>query len=334
MSIVKTLIIVKQHWLALDLKYRLLRLGYEVATATLNMPQLIEVEIEQFCPDVVLIEALEDEIADVIQAKKLPILCLSVHPHLPYLANPHDDRFLKMAICETLRQQQTQLSLTQQLELLYSVDHELRTPLSTVLITLDWLELIEQDHLSAQSSQKLEHVSLARNSVSHMAELLDRATLLCRARSNKLVWKPTQIQLEDFCNRLITTIHLNVELISTVDNCQIEFDVMILQQILLNLLNNALKYSEKTVQLILRSTDDALILQVRDFGIGISERDRALIFNPLHRGENVQDIPGTGMGLAIVQQLVSICHGTLSVESVLNQGSTFTVILPLQPFDR
>jgi signal transduction histidine kinase len=334
MSIVKTLVIAKEHWIALDLKYRLVRLGYEVSSAILNTPQLIEVEIEQFCPDLVLIETAESAIVDTLQARGLPLLCLNAHPDLPCVANPHNDLSLNTAIRETLRQQRIQLSLKQQSELLYSVDHEVRTPLSTVLITLDWLEIIEQESFSAQSCQKLEHVSLARTSVSQIAELLDRANLLCRARNNKLVWKPTRIDLQTFCKKLIASVDPSIELISTVSHCLIEFDEMILRQILSNLLNNAVKYSNSPVQLVLNCSDTQLMLQVRDSGIGISEHDRALIFTPLYRGSNVQAIPGTGMGLAIVQELVSTCQGTITVESVPNRGSTFTVILPLRPLDR
>jgi signal transduction histidine kinase len=328
MPIVKALVVTKEHWLALDLKYRLLRLGYEVFVSIRDTFDEVQCAIDNFHPDLILLQ--EEAIIDSISTE-LPILCLDANAtRLPCLANPHDDVSLSTAIRETLHQQRIKLQNRQQVELLYTVDHELRTPLSTMLITLDWLELIEQEHLSARSLQRLEHVGLARNSVSQMAELLDRASLLCRANSKRLTWKPTTIDLRKFCTRLVNEVqNSSIELIFIDINGLIEFDEMILRHVLLNLLNNAVKYSNSTVYLTLELTNTELTTRVQDYGIGITERDRALIFTPLYRGSNSTTIPGTGMGLAIVQQLVSTCHGTIMVESVLNQGSTFTVTLPL-----
>jgi signal transduction histidine kinase len=333
MSIAKILVIAKEHWIALDLKYRLLRLGYEANVTVSSLPDLIQAAIDNIRPDLVLAENAR-EIIDAAQAANVPVLCFNSQcsecsTYLPCLANPHDDVSLKTAIRETLRQLHHN---QQQSELLYAVNHELRSPLSTILVTFDRIELIEQESLSARSLQKLEHLSLARNSVTQIVEILDRASFLCRTR--KLNWKPTLINLQVFCRNLIAEYQHSfyVELIFASEIRQINFDQMILRQILSNLLNNAVKYSNSgsKVQLILDRTGDNLIVQVRDFGIGIPECDRALIFKPLYRGSNVQGIPGSGMGLAIVQQLVLTCQGSITVKSASNQGSTFTVSLPLQ----
>ncbi|MGG6263824.1 hybrid sensor histidine kinase/response regulator [Leptolyngbya sp. AN03gr2] len=347
MSIVKVLVISKEHWIGLDLKYRLQRLGYKTIVASENLTDLMVDEQ----PDLVLIDRqkIESKIVGAIEVAEIPLVCFDSENQscemsidLPCLTNPYQETVLDTVIRETLRQHQTQVKLVQQLnsnqkqrELLHTVDHELRTPLSTMLITLDWIELMEQEELSARSLQKLDHLALARSSVQRMAEFLDRASIFCRCQSGKLSLKPSWIDLSTFCNALIFEVeqiyaHTEIQFANLSLRSMIEFDEMMLRQILLNLLTNAIKYSGREVYFNVNCRADQLIFEVQDQGIGISERDREFIFTPMYRGSNVETIPGSGMGLAIVQQLVSACGGSITVDSTLNQGSTFTVVLPLQ----
>lgn len=347
MSIVKILVVAKEHWIALDLKYRLHRLGYKTTIATSTN---IEPVLEAAEPNLVLIDRqmVESAIVGAIEVANLPVLCFNAENQpfqipvdLPCLADPCEETSLDIAIRETLRQHRTQTKLAQQssqnrqqIELLHTVDHELRTPLSTMLITLDWIELIEQEELSERSLQKLEHLALARNSVYQIAEFLDRTSLFCRSQAKRLSWKPIDIHLSSFCKTLIAEIDqqfcsAEINLICTSPNLVIKFDQMILRQILINLLSNAVKYSSSKVRLSLTHNSDQIIFQIEDRGIGILEHDLASIFTPLYRGSNVNTIPGTGMGLAIVHQLVSACEGTITVESIPAIGSTFTVTLPI-----
>lgn len=348
MPIVKVLIKAKEPWITLDLKYRLQRLGYKTVVATANLQDVISSEQ----PDLVLLDrqSVESETIGAIEAAQLPALCFNAESQpfeipadFPCLINFDQATLLDAAIREALRQHRTQLRLAQQLndnrkqlELLHTVDHELRTPLSTMLVALDWVELIEQEELSSRSLQKLDHLALARNSVQQMANFLDRTSLFCRSQAGKLVWKPIRIDLSAFCNTLIIEIDqiydgANIDFVCLSPNSVINFDEMILRQILINLLSNAVKYSDSssTVQLKLICDLEQVIFQIQDCGIGISERDRDLIFTPMYRGSNVDRVPGTGMGLAIVQQLTSRCGGSITVESTPAIGSTFTVTLPL-----
>ncbi|BAU14781.1 response regulator receiver sensor signal transduction histidine kinase [Leptolyngbya sp. NIES-3755] len=347
MSIVKVLVISEKHWIALDLKYRLQRLGYKTIAASENLTNLMTHEQ----PDLVLIDRqkIESEIVGAIEAAEIPIVCFDSENQfcempidLPCLTNPYQETVLNTVIREALRQHQTQVKLVRQLdsnqkqrELFHTVDHELRTPMSTMLITLDWIELMEQEELSARSLQKLDHLAMARSSVQRMAEFLDRASLFCRCQSGKLSLKPSWIDLSTFCKTLVLEVeqlyaNAEIQLINLSLRSMIEFDEMVLRQILLNLLSNAVKYSEREVYFNVDCRADQLIFKIQDQGIGISERDRESIFTPMYRGSNVETIPGSGMGLAIVQQLVSACGGSITVDSTLNQGSTFTVVLPLQ----
>lgn len=108
-------------------------------------------------------------------------------------------------------------------------------------------------------------------------------------------------------------------------------DPRLLRFVISNLVSNAIKYSpiESVIRFELTEQRDQLTFRVGDQGIGITEDDIDRLFEPYFRGANVDNVGGTGLGLKIVKDCVEIHGGTIRVDSVLGEGSTFTVILPL-----
>jgi len=104
-----------------------------------------------------------------------------------------------------------------------------------------------------------------------------------------------------------------------------------LRHIFTNLLSNAVKYSppDQRVDFVVQRDGDNAICRVTDHGCGIPEADQKRLFKAFHRGSNVRQIPGTGLGLLIVQRCVALHSGEIQFESVEGQGTTFTVRLPL-----
>ena len=89
------------------------------------------------------------------------------------------------------------------------------------------------------------------------------------------------------------------------------------------------KIVKKAIYLKLSKWRNTLSIKVEDEGIGITTEDKKQIFEPFHRGHNVSNIPGTGLGLNIVKQFVDLLGGNIHISSRVNQGTTFTVKLPL-----
>jgi signal transduction histidine kinase len=104
-----------------------------------------------------------------------------------------------------------------------------------------------------------------------------------------------------------------------------------LRHIFINLLDNAAKYSPpgSTVEFNLEVRDHLALFTVRDRGIGIADADVRLLFQAFHRGRNVGEIPGTGLGMTIVKRCVELHGGRIAFESREGQGTTFLVALPL-----
>ena len=100
----------------------------------------------------------------------------------------------------------------------------------------------------------------------------------------------------------------------------------------LNLIDNAVKYSSETKSLtvVLRQTDDAVVIEVRDCGIGIHQEDLSRIFEPYYRAQfsDTQTRRGAGLGLTLVQQIVTSHSGRVEVDSTPGNGSTFRLLFP------
>jgi signal transduction histidine kinase len=111
-----------------------------------------------------------------------------------------------------------------------------------------------------------------------------------------------------------------------------DVDVKLLRRAITNLLTNAIKYSPEgaPINVELACEGDTAIIRVSDQGIGIPEDDQRRLFEPFHRASNVGQIQGTGLGLAITRQAVERHGGSISVESQVGVGTTFSVRLPIK----
>ncbi|XWK90306.1 MAG: PAS domain S-box protein [Phormidium sp.] len=213
--------------------------------------------------------------------------------------------------------------------------HEFRTPLSTILAAAQLLE--NSSNQSNQNEKITRNLNRIQSSVKTMIQLLDDILTINRAETGKLEFKPQFLNLEDFCLNAIEEIRL-----SQGANHQIKFgcvgecnraylDEKLLKSILSNLLSNAIKYSPQgsNIYFSLECDRNNTILRIRDQGIGISEADQKQLFEPFHRGKNVRNIPGTGLGLVVVKKCVELHGGSISLKSEVGVGTTFTVSLPL-----
>lgn len=222
-----------------------------------------------------------------------------------------------------------------QTQILQTISHEYRTPLATILACTQLLEGQDQPPSIEKLHRNCEKI---KNSVKYMVRLLEDIQTFNKAESGELTFNPAPLNLKHFCSQLVKEIKLvdsnqhKIQLISHGRGHTACIDSKILQQILGNLLSNALKYSPAGSEIDLAMTYDKnqIIFQIRDKGIGISLEDQSSIFEPFRRGINVGTIRGMGMGLAIVKRAVDLHGGTISFESEAGVGTTFTVTLPVK----
>ena len=145
------------------------------------------------------------------------------------------------------------------------------------------------------------------------------------------------IALKDFFLKIIDEVQTNthnthrIKLDFQTQVFNLESDENLLRNIFVNLLTNAIKFSpgKDEVFLSVGLQNNRLAFRVEDRGLGIEEKDLSLIFEPFHRGENVQKIKGTGLGLPIVKRAVETLGGELQVESIPGKGTLFIILLTI-----
>jgi len=156
-----------------------------------------------------------------------------------------------------------------------------------------------------------------------------------QADSGNLRCQLQAIDLNDLCRQAVAEVEATASrahrlVLTTVDGSPSTLlDPKLVRQILRNLLTNAIKYSPAggAVELAALHRDGAVVLRVRDEGIGIPPEDQAHLFDMFRRGTNVGNIQGSGLGLAITQRAVALHNGTITFESVPGEGTTFVVTL-------
>jgi len=214
------------------------------------------------------------------------------------------------------------------------VSHEFRTPLGIIQSSAEILE----DYLDRlEPPERKEHLQSIRKNTRRMAELMEEALLIGSFDAGKMEFKAVSLDLGTFVRRLVD------EVLSATDRrCPIELsladipaelkaDERLLRHIFTNLLTNAVKYSDvgRVVRFEMGCDEAEIVCDIRDRGIGIPEADQEWLFNAFHRGHNVSDRPGTGLGLVIVKRCVDLHGGRIKVVSKLGEGTTVTVRLPM-----
>lgn len=219
-------------------------------------------------------------------------------------------------------------------EFLSSMSHELRTPLNAILGFTQLLATDPESPPTRQQKDSLNHILKASN---HLLTLINQVLDLSKVESGKLELNLTELQigkLVDDCLPLIKTladekaVSLNI---AEAPSTPVIADAMRLKQVLLNLLNNGVKYNRKggTLTLSYDKLGDHLRVRIRDTGIGISEKHQEMMFRSFSRlGQENSTTEGSGVGLVITRNLLEAMNGKLDFDSQKNQGSTFWFDLP------
>ncbi|HEY9838140.1 MAG TPA: HAMP domain-containing sensor histidine kinase [Vampirovibrionales bacterium] len=177
-----------------------------------------------------------------------------------------------------------------------------------------------------------------------MTQLLEDVLFIGRAEMSQLPFNPQPLDLAPFCEGIVEEFQFSSTKnykINFIQNYSPEFlsnksrkpyfDEKLLRYILNNLLSNAIKYSPEggEVYFELTCTQTDVIFMIKDSGIGIPSDEIPRLFQTFHRCRNVGNIPGTGLGLAMVKRSTELHGGEISVKSEVGFGTAFTVRLPL-----
>ncbi len=360
-----TILIVEDEWvIALDIKQHLNKLGYSVSGTANSAEKALEL-VAKAKPDLVLMDIYLQgnksgiEAADQIRQQfQLPVVFLTAHADeatlteaiathpYGYIVKPFEEQDLIIAIQVALANHRAEQAVRQALEkekqlnelksqFVSIVSHEFRNPLSSLLVTL---ELFEQPNILSPEKRQA-HIERGKAAIKHMAQLITDVLVLGQVEQEQFQCQPILINIYQFCSSLVEDLQSRSQnkdrLILTVSGCDetaplfYELDPKLLQHILTNLLENAMKYSPETskVTFELHCEPDYVQFRIQDQGIGLTDQDLAKLFTPFHRGINVSNIPGTGLGLSIVKKCVDAHGGDITVATEVATGTQFTVTI-------
>jgi len=216
-------------------------------------------------------------------------------------------------------------------EFLAMMSHELRTPLHGIIGLQDML----RHELKGLSSIQQEHLDMAQYSARALSTLIDDILDLVKIESGDLSLKNTAFDLAPLLKQslltfMLTTKQKGIELeLNIVDApCQIYADEARIRQVLLNLIGNAVKFTEHgKIALHAGWSGSMLCLEIHDTGIGISEADQQRLFEPFQQCSNSADRQGAGLGATIAMRFTKMMNGSISIQSEEGKGSIFRVQL-------
>ena len=218
----------------------------------------------------------------------------------------------------------------------YAMIHDMKTPLSTIFMTLNFLHT---GRLDDKPDKKEKYFQIAESEADHLLTLTNKVLTISKLEKHKLEMHKEELELEPIIDKLIDKFTAKAEkpvhFIKDLQTEVIYADEEFFGEVLSNLIDNAIKYSKESVEITLSSTSNELytILKVHDNGLGISDEDQKVIFNKYERAaagrqKRKKGSSGFGLGLNFVQQVVEAHEGKIIVNSIEGEFTEFVIYLP------
>ncbi|WP_205509637.1 response regulator [Longitalea arenae] len=221
-------------------------------------------------------------------------------------------------------------------EFLANMSHELRTPLNSILLLS---RLLTENHSNNLTKDQIEYANVIQTSGKGLLSLIDEILDLSKIEAGKMELEYTDVRISEIVNELDSLFsplasEKGIAFIIEHENnsaLTMETDRMRLNQILRNLISNALKFTKKgSVTLSITKKGNDCWFSVKDTGIGIPKEKQAIIFEAFQQadGSTRRQFGGTGLGLSISRKLAQLLNGEILLNSEPGQGSEFTLVLP------
>jgi signal transduction histidine kinase len=227
-----------------------------------------------------------------------------------------------------------QQSFESQQQFLSDAAHELKTPLA--ILRAHWEGELNNPHVSIETKEKMVHDI---ETITRLNHLINNLLLLSKTEVIQFSFERSPLRLDEILKGVIEDATVLAESKSQdiqvveLSDVMVQGDKMRLYQLFFNLMDNAMKYSpeESTIWISLHKEDSWAVVQVRDNGLGIAPEDLPHVFERFYRVEKdrARKTGGSGLGLSICKLITELHRGTIEVESIVGNGTIFTINLPI-----
>jgi signal transduction histidine kinase len=207
--------------------------------------------------------------------------------------------------------------------------HEFRTPLSTILSSAS---LVAKYTQTEEQFKRDKHIQRIRSAVSNLTDILNEFLSIGRLEVGKINANFSDFnfkeQVQLVCNEMQSILKPGQHIRLRHAGPEIaRLDLSLLRNVIINLVSNAVKFSPENGMIDVETevNEKQILISIRDYGLGISDEDKKHLFERFFRGKNATNIQGTGLGLHIVSKYVELMNGQISVESELEEGTTFKI---------
>ena len=220
----------------------------------------------------------------------------------------------------------------------YAMVHDMKTPLSTIMMVQD---MLESGRLDSKPEIKNKYMSIAKSEADHLFALTNKILTISKLENHKLEMNKTEVELTPIIEKLTDKFKAKaqkpVNFIISLQAKTAYADNDYLSEVLSNLIDNAIKYSKESVEINITAEESEryTILKIRDNGLGISEADQRIIFQKYERAAAAKrsrrnGVSGFGLGLNFVDQVIKAHEGRIFVNSTEGEFTEFTIYLPLE----
>lgn len=236
-------------------------------------------------------------------------------------------------------QEELKLAVRMRDDFMSIVSHELRTPLNGLILDNQLRKMhLENGNMQAFSADRLQLMNARdERQITSLIRLIEDILDVSRIRTGKLSIRRAEVDLSDLVEQVLDRYSAQLSESGCTLSSDIArgvvgtWDAFRIEQVIINLLTNAMRYgAKKPIAVRVFADDQFAYLQVQDHGIGISEQDQQRIFEQFERVNANKSAQGLGLGLFITEQIVTAHQGQISVTSSQGEGATFAVTLPLQ----
>jgi len=215
-------------------------------------------------------------------------------------------------------------------EFVSNVSHEIQSPLTSIK---GFAKVLRNKQLTEE--KKEHYLSIIEAESERLSMMSERLLKLASLDSEQHPFQPTTYKLDEQIRKIILALEPHweskkLQLVLNLPQTEIVADRLLLEQVWINLLQNAIKFSSIAgyIKVDILELDHTIQVVISDSGLGISKEDIERIFERFYQADRSRNKKGTGLGLSIVQKIIEIHHGKIDVESVVGKGTSFTIILP------